>query len=199
MLVQTCEWMILDVDADVLPDFHEQQLPLLKHVLLKSTLWENSNRRAWKVLGYHRQKLEHWIWLLCHFFWVSQGGCLKIMLKFYPHILRGNVWRYPPCNYSQQFRGYGWLLLIVRNQFWNPLEASNLRVQKKHEHVSAGGRVRALRYESVWMSRVARCVTEWHKGVSVFPGWESEQNLKKRAYPPYIQTYHLKIDLWKRR
>ena len=152
--------------------------------------------KSWDTIG---RSLSTEFGFCVIFFWVSQGGCLKIMLKFYPHILRGNVWRYPPCNYSQQFRGYGWLLLIVRNQFWNPLEASNLRVQKKHEHVSAGGRVRALRYESVWMSRVARCVTEWHKGVSVFPGWESEQNLKKRAYPPYIQTYHLKIDLWKRR
>ena len=46
MLVQICEWMILDVDADVLPDFHEQQLALLKHVLLICTLWENLNGRA---------------------------------------------------------------------------------------------------------------------------------------------------------
>lgn len=56
MLVQNCEWMILDVDADVLPDFHEQQLPLLKHVLLICTLRENSNRiegreKSWDTIS----------------------------------------------------------------------------------------------------------------------------------------------------
>ena len=46
--------------TDVLPDLDEQQLPLLKHILLIHTLRENSKKRraALKVFGYHQLKLE---------------------------------------------------------------------------------------------------------------------------------------------